>query len=119
MVILAILSLSIANIPGLKILHLFIIYGSWRASTMVPTYLMLLWDGVTLEQRKLNSRCVFASILLCLVLAWPVLATGSLTNNPHLTVIGSLSIVGLSLLVCVGGSLYFRENKPQTKTTTS
>lgn len=117
MIILAILSLLIANIPGLKILHLFIIYGSWRASTMVPTYLMLLWDGVAIEQRKLNSRCVFVSILLCLVLAWPVLATGSLTNNPHLTVIGSLSIVTLSLLVCVGGSLYIKANKTQTHTT--
>jgi Na+/proline symporter len=100
MCIVALLAIPIANIPNLTILHLFIFYGTWRASTMVPTYLTLLWNG-------LNSRCVFVSIFLCLAVGSPILAFGHIYALPHLVVIGSVSVLVISLLLCVFGSLIY------------
>ena len=52
MLVLAALGLSIALIPGLTVVHLFLFYGTWRASTMIPTVLTLYW-------KRLHSRAVF------------------------------------------------------------
>jgi urea-proton symporter len=97
MAVAAALALSIAHIPGLKVLHLFLFYGTWRASTMIPTIL-------TLYMPRLNSRAVFASILASLTLGAPILAVGNYLNWPELSVAGSLLVVTIGLTTCLVGT---------------
>jgi Na+/proline symporter len=98
MVAVAALGLAIAHIPGLRVVHLFLFYGTWRASTMVPTLLTLYWP-------RLRSRAVFFSILGSLIFGAPVLGLGNLLERPHLTVLGSLLVVLIGAGGCIGGTL--------------
>ena len=91
----AAIGLGIACIPGLQIVHLFLFYGTWRASTMIPTVLSLFWS-------RLNSNAVFAEILGSLLLGAPIYAAGAMFQNPHLSVAGSLLVVLIGFGVCVG-----------------
>jgi Na+/proline symporter len=95
MIVAALVGLGIASIPGLKILHLFLFYGTLRASTLIPTVLTLLWP-------KLQSRAVFFAVMLSLMFGAPVLAIGEFMGNPHLRVLGSLLVVTIGLTCCVG-----------------
>ncbi len=97
----AVLGIGIAFIPGLQIVHLFLFYGTWRASTMIPTVLTLYWDG-------LSSRAVFVAILGSLLFGAPVYAAGTLLNNPYLSVAGSLTVVVLGFVCCTAGTLIVR-----------
>ena len=90
----AMLGLLIAFIPRLQIVHLFLFYGTWRASTMIPTTLSLF-------TKRLNSKAVFAAILGSLIFGAPVYAAGTLLNQPHLSVLGSLAVVVIGLATCV------------------
>ena len=93
----AAVGLGIACIPGLQIVHLFLFYGTWRASTMILTVLSLFWS-------RLNSNAVFAAILASLLLGAPIYAAGAMFQNPHLSVAGSLLVVLIGFGVCVGWS---------------
>lgn len=97
MFIVAVLGLSISLIPGLKIVYLFLFYGTWRASTMIPTVLTLFW-------KKLRSGPVFVAILSSLVLGAPLFAFGSLINNPNLSVLGSVLVPSIGIIVCYVGT---------------
>lgn len=90
--------LTIALIPGLKILYLFLFYGTLRAATLVPTVLSLTWD-------RFQPRAAFWAVLTSLVLGAPVFAAGRLLDNDHLSVAGSLMPVVLGLGVGVGLSV--------------
>lgn len=61
---------------------------------MIPTILSLYWE-------KLNSKAVFAAILASLIFGAPVYAAGSLLNNPHLSVAGSLLVLGIGWSTCM------------------
>ena len=84
MLVLAIVSLMIANIPGIEIVHLFLIYGALRASTLLPTLMTILCP------EKVNEKGVFYGILLSLVVGIPIFAYGLLYNDPTITIVGSL-----------------------------
>lgn len=105
MLVTAILGIAIAFIPRLQIVHLFLFYGTWRASTMIPTILTLYWS-------RLNSNSVFLAILGSLLFGAPIYAMGTYLNRPHLSVAGSLMVVIIGLMVCLLGT-YF---KPQRLT---
>lgn len=63
MVVVAVLGVMIAFATrrlNLRIEDLFIFYGTWRASTMIPTY-------VTLLHGPIGSKRVFSSIVLSMV----------------------------------------------------
>ena len=94
MLVTAVIGLGIASIPNLQIVHLFLFYGTWRASTMIPTVLSLYWD-------RLNSKAVFTAILTSLTLGAPIYAAGALLKNPHLSVLGSLLVLLIGLGTCV------------------
>jgi urea-proton symporter len=107
----AVLGIGIALVPGLTIVHLFLFYGTWRASTMIPTVLTLYWD-------QLDRRAVFVAILGSLIFGAPVYALGTLLNNAYLSVAGSLTVVLLGLSCCVIGTLLAqRANIGETATT--
>lgn len=90
-------SIAIANIPGLTVTHLFLFYGTLRASTLLPTILTLL-------DRKLTANGTFAGVVSALCVGLPVFAVGNLANNSVLKTVGSLTTVLLSGIVALAVS---------------
>lgn len=86
---LALAAFAIANIPGLKILHLFLFYGTLRSSTLLPTVMMI-------RGARLPERGVFWGVLASLAIGLPIFAYGNLNQSPTWIVTGSLLTVGLS-----------------------
>ena len=83
MVILAIFGLVIANIPDMKILYLFLFYGTLRASTLLPTILTI-WKG------KLSEQGVFWGICVALFIGAPMMAYGNFGGGLHYKVWGAI-----------------------------
>lgn len=108
MVIMAVLGLSIALIPGLKILHLFLFYATLRASTLVPTLMTILWS-------KLKSRAVFVSVLLSMIFGAPLMGLGAIIKNVHVSVAGSLLTVIIGFLGCyiLSKTIYRKDINPE------
>ena len=77
MVVLAISGLLIANIPDMKILYLFLFYGTLRASTLIPTVL-------TIIKGKLSEQGMFYGICLALFVGAPLMAYGNFGQNQTL-----------------------------------
>lgn len=94
MLVLLCISIAIANIPGLTVTHLFLFYGTLRASTLLPTVLTLLG-------KKLTANGVFAGVVSALCIGLPIFATGSLMDHALLKTAGSLTTVLLSGLVAL------------------
>lgn len=107
MLLLTLVSIGLANLPGLTIDRLFLFYGTLRASTFATTVLTLL--GV-----RLSEKGVFFGVLSSLLVGWPIFAYGNLVDNSTLKVIGSLTTLLLSgivafLLSNVGGNRFARK----------
>jgi Na+/proline symporter len=88
------LAIGIANIPGLTVTHLFLFYGTFRASTLLPTVL-------TLRGKKLTHRGVFAGIIASLVIGLPIFAYGNIANIAAVKTVGSLITVLTSGVVAL------------------
>ncbi|MFT4304697.1 MAG: sodium:solute symporter family transporter [Candidatus Woesearchaeota archaeon] len=89
MISLTILATLIANIPGMKILYLFLFYGTLRASTLLPTVIAIL-------KNKVSESGMFWGILLAIVIGLPIFAYGNFNKITIFIVIGSLLTVLLS-----------------------
>ena len=83
MMFLAIFGLVIANIPDMKILYLFLFYGTLRASTLLPTVLTI-WKG------KLSESGVFWGICTALFVGAPMMAYGNFGGGLHFKVWGAI-----------------------------
>lgn len=92
MIILSITAIIIANIPGMTVGKLFLIYGTVRASTLLTTIL-------TLKGVKLTEKGVFYGVISSLVIGLPIFWVGSIKNINLLKVLGSLLAVLLSGIV--------------------
>lgn len=97
MVGLLIVSILIANIPSLTVTHLFLFYGTLRASTLLPTVMTLLG-------KKLNPNGVFAGVLVSLCVGLPIFAVGNIVNLAPWKTVGSLLTVLLSGIVATACS---------------
>lgn len=86
MLALLLASILIANIPGLTVTHLFLFYGTLRASTLLPTVMTLLG-------KRLSADGVYAGVLTALCVGLPIFACGNLMDIPALKTIGSLTTV--------------------------
>lgn len=86
MILLLIFGIAIANIPGLTITYLFLIYGTLRATTLLPTVM-------TLKGIKLTAKGVYSGIITALVVGLPLFAYGTLCNISPYKTIGSLTTV--------------------------
>lgn len=86
MVILLLLGIAIANIPKLTVTHLFLFYGTFRASTMLPTIM-------TLKGCKLSAKGVYCGVIIALIIGMPIFAYGNIANIPLMKTIGSLTTV--------------------------
>lgn len=93
MVLLCVAAVIVANIPGITLIHLFLIYGSLRASTFLPTMLVML------SGRPLAEAGIFYGVLMSLLFGVPTLAYGALTAQPWFTVAGSLGGLLISGIV--------------------
>lgn len=94
MLIFVILAIMIANIPA-TIINLFLFYGILRATTFSTTVLTLL-------KIELSEKGVFYGILTSLSIGFPIFVYGQFTNDPLLSVVGSLSAILLSGIVALG-----------------
>jgi len=86
MVAISILGVCIANIPGLAITTLWLLYGMFRASVMLPTVF------ATIDS-KMHERGIFYGILTALLIGWPVYMYASLAKITPLIVASSLFVV--------------------------
>lgn len=96
MVVVALLGMVIAWLPGITILHLFLFYGTLRASTLLPTVMTLLWWNNSANTNSSIEPGVFWGILSSIVIGLPVFVTGQLLKDPLLITAGSLLTVGIS-----------------------
>ncbi len=94
MIILLLMGIIMANIPNLSVTHLFLIYGTLRATTLLPTVLTLL-------ERKLSAQGISIGIIVAMVLGLPIFAYGTLCNLSLYKTIGCLTAVLSSGLVAL------------------
>lgn len=94
MVLLLVLGILIANIPGLTVTHLFLFYCTLRATTLLPT-------AMTLLGKRLTANGVFFGVLSSFIVGLPIFAYGNVTGNPEIKTAGSLITVLLSGIVAL------------------
>lgn len=88
-VIVAILAIAIANIPGITITYLFLFYGTLRSSVMLPTIFAI-------KGYKMSERGMFYGIMTSICVGLPVFAVGNLFGWVPMIVAGSLLSIGAS-----------------------
>ncbi|MCD8150580.1 MAG: hypothetical protein LUE92_13690 [Clostridiales bacterium] len=86
MVLLLVVGILIANIPGLTVTHMFLFYCTFRAATMLPTMLTLL-------NVQLRAGGVISGIITALAVGLPVFAYGTIYNLSAYKTAGSLITV--------------------------
>jgi len=89
MVLLLAAGIAAANIPGMTVTHLFLMYGTLRASTLLPTVF-------TLKGIRMEPKGVAAGVLSAMAIGFPVFAYGNLTGIAVYKTAGSLLTVVLS-----------------------
>ena len=94
MSVLLFVAVLIANIPGITVTHLFLFYGTLRASTLLPTIL-------TLKGIKLSEKGVFIGIISALTIGLPIFAYGNIVDAAVIKTLGSLSTVLISGVVAL------------------
>ena len=97
MVVLLAAGILIANIPGITVTHLFLFYGTLRASTLLPTVL-------TLKGVRLTSGGIIAGVITSLTVGLPVFAYGSVLNSGPYKTLGSMLAVLLSGIIALATS---------------
>lgn len=94
MIVVTIIAILIANIPGLTILYLFLLYGTLRSSVMLPTVFAILG-------KRMSERGLFYGILTSMIVGLPVFAYGNFTGNIPMIVFGSLFTILASGIMAV------------------
>jgi len=89
MILLLVLGIAVANIPGLTVTHLFLMYGTLRAATLLPTILTLKGAGI-------SPQGIVAGIISALIAGLPVFAYGNISGIAVYKTAGSLTTVILS-----------------------
>ena len=107
MIAVAIFAIIIANIPGMTIVYLFLLYGTLRSSVMLPS----IW---AIKGVKMSEAGLFWGILLSLCVGLPIFAYGNLNGNVAMTVTGSLLTIGLSGFLSLFSKEREKEGKPIT-----
>ena len=97
MILLLVIGIAVANIPGLTVTHLFLMYGTLRAATLLPTVF-------TLKGIKLTPQGIVAGILSALIIGLPVFGYGNMQGIAVYKTAGSLLTVILSGAVALAVS---------------
>ena len=85
----AVLAVAVANIPGIKIVYLFLFYGALRSSTLLPTV-------ISIYRRECSEPGLFWGMVLAIFVGLPVFMVGNFTGRPLVMVAGSLLVLALS-----------------------
>lgn len=97
MIVLLIVGILIANIPGLTVTHMFLFYCTLRATTMLPTML-------TLMNVRLTASGVVAGVLTAFLVGLPIFAYGTISNLSAYKTAGSLITVLSSGIIALAVS---------------
>lgn len=89
MVLLLVAGIFIANIPGLTVTHLFLMYGTLRAATLLLTVF-------TLKGLKMSPTGIVGGIVASLIIGLPIFAYGNISGIAIYKTMGSLITVILS-----------------------
>lgn len=89
MILLLIAGIAVANISGLTVTHLFLMYGTLRASTLLPTIL-------TLKGVRLTPQGIVAGVIAAMTIGLPVFGYGNINGLASYKTAGSLLTVILS-----------------------
>ena len=89
MVLLLVAGIFIANIPELTVTHLFLMYGTLRAATLLPT-------AFTLKGLKMSPTGIVGGIAASLIIGLPIFAYGNINGIAIYKTMGSLITVILS-----------------------
>ncbi len=89
MILLLAVGIAVANIPGLTVTHLFLMYGTLRAATLLPTIF-------TLKGIGLKPRGIVAGIISALIIGLPIFGYGNMQGIAVYKTAGSLLTVILS-----------------------
>ncbi len=89
MIVLLVLGIGIANIPGMTVTHLFLFYCTLRATTLLPT-------ALTLKGVKLTGKGVFIGVLASFFIGLPIFAYGNINGLATWKTVGSLLTVLIS-----------------------
>ena len=108
MVMLAIIGLIIANIPDMKILYLFLFYGTLRASTLLPTVL-------TIWRVALSEKGIFYGICIALFVGAPMMAYGNFGGGLHYKVWGAVFTCFSSGLIALWFTYYADTKKAKSR----
>lgn len=92
MLFLAVIGTSIAIIPGVQLLWIFLIYGTLAAAGLFPALLALFWS-------KTSARGVYWGAASAITVGLPIAIYANATNSPHLIVASSLCtcLIGLGI----------------------
>lgn len=97
MVILLVVGIAAANIPGLTVTHLFLMYGTLRAATLLPTIL-------TLKGVELKPQGVVVGIISALIIGLPIFGYGNIHDLAVYKTAGSILTLILSGAVALAVS---------------
>lgn len=97
MILLLAVGIAVANIPGLTVTHLFLMYGTLRAATLLPTIF-------TLKGIELKPWGIVAGIISALIIGLPVFGYGNIQGFAVYKTAGSLLTVILSGAVALTAS---------------
>ncbi|MCX4294339.1 MAG: hypothetical protein OSJ56_09825 [Prevotella sp.] len=97
MVLMLVTGIAVASIPGLTVTHLFLLYGTLRSATLLPTIF-------TLKGIKLKPEGVVTGIVSALITGLPVFAYGSIKDIAVFKTAGSLITVILSGIIALAAS---------------
>lgn len=86
MVALAAAGVLLALIPGIAIVHLFLFYGTLRATTLFPTALTIM--------RPRSEKWMFRGIVIGLLVGAPLFIVGSLAGLWYVSLVANLVAVG-------------------------
>jgi urea-proton symporter len=104
MIILVLGGIAIANAPGVKLEYLFLIYGTLRAATLLPTI-------ITLMGRRVSEPAMFWGIWTSLAVGLPMFGYGVINRITLLSLAASLfTVLASGVIVLVAGALRWDRN---------
>lgn len=101
MILLIIIAIGLANIPGMQVLYFFCIYGMIRASVLVPTLL-------SFTNFYTPEPFVYYGILTSMILGVPAFTYAMMYGVPTFATLTAISVVAFPLMTMVYGSITYR-----------
>ncbi len=101
MVVLAVGAVAIANIPGIRIVYLFLFFGALRSAVVIPT-IYAIWR----RDRYVSERGMFYGIAVALFAFLPLFAWGNFQGIVWASLTGTFAILISSAVILIGWTWY-------------